>query len=218
MWEPSYSSPFRATRARGAAETRRTFILLTRTSHCFDTEAVNNTQGHLQQVDERAKLAYEAEVRSLDMQVSSLDALRSRAGTLFAVTSLVATFLGSQTLKAKGLHSWPIWVAVAALVGSCLLTLLVLWPWHWWQARIDGKWVLENWVDQKSYSINVLYRRLAISASGKYDANHDSIVRLERIYQAAGLLVLVQIIAWLIALRGLGCQKMTHFTESIAAA
>jgi hypothetical protein len=162
--------------------------------------AVNNTQGHLQQMDERAKLAYEAEIRSLDMQASSLDALRTRAGTLFAVTSLVASFLGSQTLRAKGLHSWPIWVAVAALAASCLLTLLVLWPWHWWQARIDGKWVLEHWVDQKAYSIDGLYRRLTKSSSEKYEANHNSIVRLERIYQAAGLLVLVQIIAWLIAL------------------
>ena len=105
--------------------------------HSFETKVVNNTQGQLEAADERAKLAYEAETRSLDMQASSLDALRTRAGTLFAVTSLVASFLGSQTLRAKGLHPWPVWVAVGALVASCLLTLLVLWPWHWWQARAE---------------------------------------------------------------------------------
>lgn len=161
---------------------------------------MNDAQGHLQQVDERAKLAYEAEVRSLDMQVSSLDALRSRAGTLFAVASLVATFLGSQTLRAKGLHSWSIWVAVVALVASCLLTLGVLWPWRWWQARINGKWVIEHWVDEESYGIDRVYRELTNAACGKYEANDSSVRRLEHIYQAAGLLVVVQIIAWLIAL------------------
>jgi hypothetical protein len=161
---------------------------------------MNDAQSHLQQVDERAKLAYEAEVRSLDMQVSSLDALRSRAGTLFAVASLVATFLGSQTLKAKGLHSWSIWVAVVALVASCLLTLGVLWPWRWWQARINGKWILDRWVDEYSYSTDRVYRELAKAAFEKYEANDSAVRRLEHIYEAAGFLVLVQIIAWLIAL------------------
>jgi len=168
--------------------------------HSFETKVVNNTQGQLEAADERAKLAYEAETRSLDMQASSLDALRTRAGTLFAVTSLVASFLGSQTLRAKGLHPWPVWVAVGALVASCLLTLLVLWPWHWWQARIDGKWILEHWVDQKSYSIDIVHRRLAMAAADKYEANQNSIVCLEHIYQAAGFFVLVQVVAWLIAL------------------
>lgn len=161
---------------------------------------MNDAPGHPHPVDERVKLAYEAEVRSLDMQVSSLDALRSRAGILFAVASLVATFLGSRTLSAKGLHSWSIWVAVVALVVACLLTLGVLWPWRWWQARIDGKWVLDHWVDDDSYSANRVYRELAKAASGKYKANDASVKRLEHIYEVAGLLVIVQIIAWLIAL------------------
>lgn len=147
--------------------------------------------------DERVGLAYDSEIRSLDMQASSLDELRSRAGTLFAVASLIATLLGGETLQAKGLHSAPVWAAIVSLIGSSFLTLLIVWPWRWWQFRIDGAAVLDL-IKDTNISVDEIRRRIVRGT--KYGENDSRIRKLERLYQGAGFLVVAQLVAWLIAL------------------
>ncbi|MFD8547108.1 hypothetical protein [Streptomyces sp. NPDC059649] len=149
-------------------------------------------------------------MRSLDMQAAALDALRSRSATLFAVTSLVATLLGGETLKKNGLHGPAIWCAIVALALSCIATLLVLWPWRWWQARIDGTYVIEKWVSKNDpavkplavtgKSMNYVLDRCTKAASKKYLSNDKRVARLEKMYQISAVLVIVQIVAWLVAL------------------
>jgi hypothetical protein len=59
--------------------------------------------------DKPYELAYETSVRAIADQASVLESLRSRAGTLFAATSLVTSFLGGGVLIEIAL-----WIAILA--------------------------------------------------------------------------------------------------------
>src|SRR5690349_8828751 len=76
-------------------------------------------------------LAYEHALRALDQQAGVLDNIRLRAGTLIAVTSLVATFLGARALDQHAPHKWMNWLALlplAAFAISLGLSVFVLMP------------------------------------------------------------------------------------------
>lgn len=75
------------------------------------------------------ELAYEQASRALDQQAGVLNELRQRTSTLVAVTALVATFLGAQSLTAPPEDQGPGILLLAALamlllgVGACLAVL-----------------------------------------------------------------------------------------------
>lgn len=75
------------------------------------------------------ELAYEQALRALDQQAGVLDELRQRTSTLIAVTALVATFLGAESLNARPADQGPGVVLILALatlllgVGACLAVL-----------------------------------------------------------------------------------------------
>ena len=56
-----------------------------------------------------AQLSYNAALRALDGQERGLEELRARTGTLLAAASLVASFLGAQTIQRTWRRSrrWP---------------------------------------------------------------------------------------------------------------
>jgi hypothetical protein len=76
------------------------------------------------------ELAYEQVSRALDQQAGVLAELRQRTSTLIAVSALVATFLGGQSLRAAPQDQGPVALLVIALaaflvgVGACLAVLL----------------------------------------------------------------------------------------------
>jgi hypothetical protein len=60
-------------------------------------------------------------------QAQLVSEMRSGAGMLLAAGSLIASFLGSESLSRGGL-TWVAWLAIAAFVTSMLTTLYVLVP------------------------------------------------------------------------------------------
>lgn len=87
--------------------------------------------------DSVAAIAYEETVRGLTAQAGVLDNLRTRAGTLIAVASLVTSFLGGQALakptfrggvlERQPLAGWGVG-AVAAFVLLAIAAIVILWP------------------------------------------------------------------------------------------
>ena len=72
------------------------------------------SEGNEPAVDE---LAYDQVQRALDQQAGALNELRQRTGTLVGVSSLVATFLGGQSLRAPGAERGPEWLVLVSLAA-----------------------------------------------------------------------------------------------------
>lgn len=86
------------------------------------------------------ELAYEHALRAVDQQAGILDNIRARAGTLIAVTSLVATFLGARALDQPAPHAWINWLALVpltAFAASLGFSISVLMPTS--RERPDGR-------------------------------------------------------------------------------
>jgi hypothetical protein len=78
------------------------------------------------------QLAYEASVHGLTDQASVLESLRSRAGTVFAATALVTSFLGvllperRRQAVISSLLFWSFRVAIVCLVAEVAAWIAVL--------------------------------------------------------------------------------------------
>jgi hypothetical protein len=78
------------------------------------------------------ELAYEASIRAIEDQAAVVESLRSRAGTIFAATTLVTSFFGGQAFARAGKS--PVHLlsyttgAIAFFVAASSLTLVMLLP------------------------------------------------------------------------------------------
>ena len=76
------------------------------------------------------EIAYDAGRHALADQDALVTNIRQRTGTLLAAHALVASFLGSTTIRAQhGLHGWG-WIALAALVIGLVVSAVLLAPWN----------------------------------------------------------------------------------------
>jgi hypothetical protein len=76
-----------------------------------------------------AQLSYDAALRALDGQERGLEELRARTGTLLAAASLVASFLGAQTIQRTNALETIEALALIALGVSVGAYTYVLLPW-----------------------------------------------------------------------------------------
>jgi hypothetical protein len=71
------------------------------------------------------EITYEAGRQALADQEALVSGIRQRTGTLLAAHALVASFLGSATIRTHGLDTLG-WTALSALVlGLCVSALLL---------------------------------------------------------------------------------------------
>jgi hypothetical protein len=149
------------------------------------------------------ELAFREGVRQLEHQESSLDELRSRAGTLLAASSLATSFLGAAALPKGTAWDWPVYLAVAFFAVGIVLCLAVLWPLTEWRFVNSPAKVIDDYIEgQPPASLAETYKDLALHA-GQH-AQHNG-VRLRWLYwsfQGAAICLLVQVVAWLVVLWG----------------
>jgi hypothetical protein len=145
-------------------------------------------------------LAYDESRRGLDLQRESLDALRTRAGTIFAAAAIVTTFFGGQVLKGgSGPHDWSV-VAIAAFVALGVLCVVVLLPWRF-------NWILEpsdlvaDYVDANE-SPETMLRDLAIHHNTSRSENKGTLKWLYASFRVAAILFGAEVFAWLLAMPG----------------
>ena len=151
--------------------------------------------------DERYRLVYEEATRALSQQERTLEGLRSRAGTLISATAISTSFLGGLAVSEEGL-SYGAWVALAAFAGIILLALasiLPLWLWRFDNSAANLVGILEG---TESPSQEQLWRDLALYAEVSYDANQGKLDRLHIAFILAGIMLLVELAAWLAVLGG----------------
>lgn len=151
-----------------------------------------------------AGLAYGEARSAISSQVSTLDGLRARAGTLLAAASLVTSFLGGQVLAKPALEHGLIvrgqvgtegWIAIAFFILLAVMTLAILWPYQW---RFDmGATAILGGTD-----FNETEAELAKYHEQNYDSNKERLDRLFWCFRWACVFLAAETIAWIVDLGG----------------
>lgn len=144
-----------------------------------------------------AKLEQEAHRmagEALELQEREMTELRGRAGTLFTVSVLVASFLGGQVVPRGGLSIWIV-LALIAFGGSIGCCVYVLLPKDDLVFALDGPQVYEALYDFR-YNAEELHRRLAYWLRTFGETNHQVIERSSRAFELASFALISEIGFW----------------------
>jgi hypothetical protein len=146
-------------------------------------------------------LVYDEARRALERQAASLDGVRGRAGTIIAASSLVTTFIGNN--QAVGAVGPAFIVALISYIGVVLLAVVILWPVRGWRLGPETQRVLDDYVDRDDFaSLPELHRSLAIHMQSWYSRNQDRLNIRLRLFSVACTLMLIEVVALVIELRG----------------
>lgn len=155
------------------------------------------------------RLAYEASVHAIEDQAKVVESLRSRAGTVFAATALVTSFLGGfafgdeQRRSALQISLWSLpSLAVTLFVVLALLTLAILWPFRF-RFSVSAKEMLaivEAREAADAVRAREAYREVALRYEAMYDANAYWIRALFWCFRAAIVCLVGEVGTWIIVL------------------
>jgi hypothetical protein len=155
------------------------------------------------QADPRYELVLDQALRGLTQQQSSLDGLRSRAGTLIAASSLVSSFLGAATLKNTGLSAGAVLFLALALVAFATVVVgvvIILLPYEW-KWGIDPHAMLHDYVESATPAdIDGMRRDLAYYIGEDLDYNRTRLDRLFRWLRIATVAIAAEVALWTLAL------------------
>ena len=148
------------------------------------------------------EITYDAGRSALADQESIVAGIRQRTGTLLAAHALVASFLGATTVHAQGLRGLG-WVAVAILLLGLVIAAILLAPWRM-KFAIDARELYEDLYQQAADEADADTLGWLASAGYSYQAlrkeNAPKVRRMSRLSGALGVLMVLQTLAWLIAL------------------
>jgi hypothetical protein len=145
-------------------------------------------------------LAYEAALRALEDQHTSLDGLRARAAALIAAIAIVTSFLGGQALEPDGFSAWEI-SALLAFAGGVALCLLVLMPQEeGWLLTTDPAVMLEKMDEQPDFSRPEWQAALAWEVGEALPVNDDRLRRIHLFFALACGCLILEIALWAIDL------------------
>jgi len=149
------------------------------------------------------EVVYQAGRDALADQDAIVTGIRQRTGTLLAAHALVASFLGATTVKAKGLHGWG-WLAVAALVVGLGLAAVLLSNWKL-RFAIDAPELYDELYEAAAGEAEKETLGWLVSAAYGYQrlraANARRVRWMGRLLTVLGVLMVLQTLFWLAALR-----------------
>jgi len=144
-------------------------------------------------------LVCELALRSLEQQERELAELQARTNTVIAAAALIASFLGAAAIRERGgLSGWSL-VALAVLVLTGALSLVVLWPRGRLSFAFDARATYAQLYPVLG-NVAEAQLRVAYSARDRYQSNKHTIDRLELAFQAAVLSLGLQTLFWALAL------------------
>jgi hypothetical protein len=153
--------------------------------------------------DERYALVLDQVTRALSQQVTAIDGLRSRAGTVVAAASLVSSFLGAATLRMPDLSGAALLfsgLALAALVTVVVATVVILLPYRW-RTGFNGHTALVEYVEADAPAdLDEMRRSLAYYMQDDITANRGKLDRLYVAFQVAVIAIGLEVVFWLAAL------------------
>lgn len=151
--------------------------------------------------DPRLAFVYNEALRGLVQQQALVENLSNRAGSLIFATAFASSLLGGRALS-DGLGMWD-WVALALLFGIGALVVFMLWPYHQYRFRFDPEELLRQYVDDDAgVTMSDMHRTLALRAETDRADNWRIIQRLRLALQFALIFLLLEILAWFLAIAG----------------
>jgi hypothetical protein len=152
--------------------------------------------------DPRLAFIYNEALRGLVQQQTLVEGLSNRAGSIIFATAFASSLLGGRALS-DGVGTWD-WIALALLFGIGALIVIMLWPYYNYTFRFDPKELLEKYVDSNpGASLSEMHRALAIRIETDRSNNWRIIRRLRLALQLALVFLLLEILAWFLAVAGL---------------
>jgi hypothetical protein len=149
------------------------------------------------------EVTYDAARTALADQDAVVTGIRQRTGTLLAATALVASFLGATTVKAKGLHGAG-WAAVVVLVLGLAVAAVLLANWKL-SFAIDARQLYGNVypdaaAEAEDGTLTWLVR-VAYTYQELRERNARRVELMSILLTALGVLMVLQTLLWLLALR-----------------
>jgi ABC-type multidrug transport system fused ATPase/permease subunit len=145
--------------------------------------------------DERYALVFAEAQRAVAQQQGSLDTLRSRAGNLISATAIATSFLGGFALAGGSPGFWG-WVAVGLFVGVILACLGIFLPLFRWRFENSAEVLLMDIEGPNPPDLAELQRDTAYHMFDDYQQNQKRLDRLYWLFILAGILLMVEIAAW----------------------
>ena len=153
--------------------------------------------------DALAAFVYQEALRGLSQQQGAIQSLQGRAATMIFAASFASSLLGSQAL-ADGLGVWD-WIALWLLLAIGALAAFLLWPYYNLRFRFDPEDLLARYVDvAEPPPMAAVHRELALRIKDDWRQNGRIVRRLREALQAALVLLLLEIVAWLLSIAELG--------------
>jgi hypothetical protein len=145
-------------------------------------------------------LAYREGLRAITQQQSVLDGLRSRAGTLLAVASLVTSFLGGLALQGKP-PAGLAWLAIALFLTAAAAVMYVLTSRSGWRFRTRPSVIINDYVEgNPSAPAWEMRKELAAHLESDFDANEARMSPLFHALSLANIALAAEVVVWLIML------------------
>lgn len=161
-----------------------------------DAVALGHDEG-----DARLAFIYQEALRGLNHQQNLVENMNSRAGSLIFATAFANSLLGSRALS-DGLGPWD-WIAAALLFLIGALIVFMLWPYHRYSFRFDPEELLHQYVDgNQPTTLSGMHRALALRVKADMADNWQIIQRLRFALQTALVFLLLDILAWFLAIAG----------------
>ena len=152
------------------------------------------------------QLAYSEAVRRLQGQETSVDELRTRAGTIVAAATIVTSFLGARFVDSGATPSVLVWIALGAFVLCVALALTCLIPLAGWRWYFGTRNLIRDYIEgSETLSLAEAQRDLALHLEDNYDHNARKLGRLYWVFVGSELALFIEVIAWLADLAGF-CQ------------
>ena len=149
--------------------------------------------------DPRLEFIYQEAVRGLNHQQNVVENMNSRAGSLIFATAFANSLLGARAL-ADRLGPWD-WIAAALLFCIGGFIVFMLWPYYQYTFRFDPEELLRQYVDGDAVmTMPAMHRALALRIKADMVDNWRIIQRLRIALQMALLFLLMNILAWFLAI------------------
>ena len=145
------------------------------------------------------ELALEEARREFDGLAAELSRIRDRTGQVLTIGGLAASVMGFAIPEAGG-PSLLGWIVIGSFGALVLLSTFIYWPQNFHTSVDPAK--LVNWVEVDQLTVPRAQRNLALFYGMKYDDNHKVIRNLTWMYRVSMIILLVELAALFINLRG----------------
>ena len=147
--------------------------------------------------DPRVAAVWELAQADLAAQMSAVDELRARVGTLVAAAAIATGFLASQALSAH--HRFPAgaWVAIGAAGALIVACVWILKPRAWAGQSTDTATLFENIDVRPDDQIDDFQRQMAGFARKQFEINRTRLQHLYWVFTAALVFLCADFAGWM---------------------